>query len=68
MRLHLIVIGLLSFFASILIFYVFGSFLSIEWLQYDMTHPLLSAGFWTPLLFALIIGFLIARKYRSRLQ
>jgi Ni/Fe-hydrogenase subunit HybB-like protein len=67
MKLHSIIMGLLSFFASIFILYSIGNVLSIEWLQYNTERSFLSAGFWLPLILALLIGILIVRKYKSRL-
>lgn len=67
MKLHSFIMGLLSFFASILILYSFGIMLSITWLQYDTKQSLFSTGFWFPVLLAFLIGYLIVRKYKSRL-
>ncbi|MFX3625216.1 MAG: hypothetical protein ACE3JP_14620 [Ectobacillus sp.] len=67
MKAYSIIFGLLSFFASILILYSVGNVLSIKWLQYSTNQSVSSAGFWLPLLLALIIGYLIVRKYKSRL-
>ncbi|MBO9128323.1 hypothetical protein [Bacillus sp. 165] len=67
MRFHSIILGLLSFFASIMILYSIGNMLSIEWLQPHSEQSLLSIGVWLPLILALIIGYLIVRKYKSRL-
>ncbi|WP_379968634.1 hypothetical protein [Ectobacillus sp. sgz5001026] len=64
MKLQLIVMGLLSFLASICILYAIGSLFSIDWLQFDDQQPLFSPGFWLPLSIALLIGYLIVRKTR----
>lgn len=64
MKIQSIVMGLLSFLASIFIIYSVGSILSIDWLQFNEQQSILSAGFWLPFSLACIIGYVIVQKTR----